>query len=120
LIGGSVDFSTPARFARDDLLPFLKNGYQVILSEFGHTGDVWTKQRPALIHILKTFFDTGVVDNSHFTYSPMSFELGLGYPAMMKLGLAGAILIILILTSIIWLIARKIHQKKLQKKAKLI
>ena len=117
LISGSIDFSTPARFARDDLLPFLRNGRQVILSEFGHTGDVWTKQRPALMHMLKTFFDTGEVDDSHFTYSPMSFKVGLGYPTIMKLGLAGAIFIIVILMGIIWLVVRKIRRKKLRQKA---
>ncbi|MEE9553320.1 MAG: alpha/beta hydrolase, partial [candidate division Zixibacteria bacterium] len=66
LISGSIDFSTPARFARDDLLPFLKNGHQVILSEFGHTGDIWGKQRDALMHMLQTFYYTGTVDDSRF------------------------------------------------------
>jgi len=62
--------------------------------------------------MLKTFYNTGVVDDSRFTYSPMSFKVGLGYPAIMKLGLAGAIFIILILISIIWFIVRKIRHKR--------
>lgn len=111
LISGNIDFSTPARFARDELLPYLKNGHQVILSEFGHTGDVWGKQRDALNYMLKTFYDTGVVDDSEYTYSPMSFKVGFGYPTIMKLGLIGAILIILIITSIIWFVVRKIRRK---------
>ena len=119
LISGSIDFSTPARFARDDLLPFLKNGQQVILSEFGHTGDIWGKQREALIHMLKTFYNTGVVDESRFTYSPMSFKVGLGYPTIMKLIVAGAIFIIVIILGIIWFVVRKIRRKKLFQKVQL-
>ena len=109
LISGSIDFSTPARFAKDDLLPFLKNGHQVILSEFGHTGDIWGKQREALNHMLNSFYNTGVVDDSRFTYSPISFKVGLGYPTIMKLVVAGAIFIIMIISGIIWLVVRKIR-----------
>ena len=119
LVSGNIDFSTPARFARDELLPFLKNGHQVIVSEFGHTGDVWWKQREALIYMLKTFYNTGVVDDSRFTYSPMSFKVSLSYPTIMKLGVAGAIFIIMILLGIIWLVVRKIRRKKLLQKAQL-
>ena len=119
LISGSIDFSTPARFAKDDLLPFLRNGQQVILSEFGHTGDIWGKQRGALIHMLKTFYNTGIVDDSRFTYSPMSFKVGLGFPTMMKLVVAGAIFVIVIILGIIWLVVRKIRRKKLLQKAQL-
>ncbi|MCP4422036.1 MAG: alpha/beta hydrolase, partial [Chloroflexi bacterium] len=39
LISGNVDFSTPAEFATNDLLPALANGKQVILSEMGHVSD---------------------------------------------------------------------------------
>ncbi len=112
LISGNIDFSTPARFARDELLPFLKNGHQVILSEFGHTGDIWGKQRDALIHMLKTFYDTGVVDDSRYVYSPMNFKVGLGYPAIMKLVLAGVFLILLIVIAVIWFVVRKIRRRK--------
>ncbi len=119
LISGNIDFSTPARFARDDLLPSLKNGHQVILSEFGHTGDVWGKQRKALIHMLQTFYNTGEVDASRFTYAPMSFEVGLGYPTIMKLIVAGAIIIIMVILGSIWLTVRKIRRKILLRKIQL-
>jgi len=49
LVGGSADFSTPSQFTTDELLPFLSNGEQVILSEFGHTGDVWGMQPEATV-----------------------------------------------------------------------
>ena len=47
LISGTVDFSTPARVATLELLPNLPNGQQVILAEFGHSGDFWDYQREA-------------------------------------------------------------------------
>src|ERR1700689_3493286 len=36
LIGGTLDFETPAQNATKELLPHLSNGHQVILSELGH------------------------------------------------------------------------------------
>jgi pimeloyl-ACP methyl ester carboxylesterase len=111
LIGGSIDFSTPARFARDELLPHLSNGHQVILKEFGHTGDVWTKQRPALIHMLRTFYDTGEVDDSRFVYAPMSFAVQFSYPTMMKLGLGAVVFVVIIFGVTVWLVVRKIRRR---------
>jgi len=82
LVGGNADFSTPAQFATEELLPLLSNGRQVILSEMGHTNDVFGLQTKAMFHMLATFFDTGEVDDSLFEYQPMSFELGLSFPDM--------------------------------------
>ena len=82
LVGGSADFSTPAQFATDELLPLLSNGHQVILSEMGHSNDLFGLQTDAMFHMLSTFFDTGEVDDSRFEYQPMSFELGLSFPDM--------------------------------------
>jgi len=109
LINGNIDVSTPARFGREELLPYLDNGHQVIVSEASHSPDIWGKQRQALDHMLKTFFKTGVVDDSHYTYSPISFKVGLGYPTMMKLAVAGITCIIIILLSIVWFVVRKIR-----------
>lgn len=82
LVGGNADFSTPAQFATDELLPLLPNGQQVILSEMGHSGDLFGLQPEAMIHLLTTFFDTGEVDDSHFEYQPMSFDLGMSFSDM--------------------------------------
>ena len=68
--------------------------------------------------MLKTFYDKGVVDDSRYTYAPMSFKVGLGYTTMMKLGVAAAIFIIIVLIGIVWLIIRKIHKKKMRHKRK--
>jgi len=80
LVGGNSDFSTPAQFAAEELLPLLSNGQQVILAEMGHTGDVFGLQPDAMFHMLATFFDTGEVDDSLFEYQPMSFDVSLGFP----------------------------------------
>lgn len=37
LISGELDFSTPPQLATEELLPYLPNGHQVVLEEFGHT-----------------------------------------------------------------------------------
>jgi pimeloyl-ACP methyl ester carboxylesterase len=112
LIGGSIDFSTPAQAARDELLPFLTNGTQVILSEFGHTGDVWGLQPEATTHLLATFFDTGVVDQSKFSHEPMRFDAGLGFPAVAKLGLGGLVALLVGIPSIAWLATRRIVARR--------
>ena len=113
LISGNIDVSTPARFGRDELLPYLKNGHQIIISEAAHSPDIWGNQRPALDHLIKTFFKTGVVDDSRYTYSQISFEVGFGYPTIMKLVVGGAIFVIMLILGIIWLIFRKIRRKNL-------
>lgn len=69
--------------------------------------------------MLKTFFKTGAVDNSRYIYSPMNFEVGFGYPTLMKLVVAGAIFVIMIILGIIWLVVRKIRRKKLFQKVQL-
>ena len=49
LIGGTLDFATPAANATKELLPHLPNGHQVVLPGFGHTNDFWNLpgRRPA-------------------------------------------------------------------------
>jgi pimeloyl-ACP methyl ester carboxylesterase len=76
LIGGTVDFATPARFATEELLPNLPNGQQVILAEFGHSNDFWDYQPEASTRLLTTFFDTGEVDDSLYTLQTVDFDVG--------------------------------------------
>jgi pimeloyl-ACP methyl ester carboxylesterase len=96
LISGNIDFSTPAEFARDELLPHLENGRQVILREFGHTGDVWSLQPEATRHLLATFFATGEVDDSLFAVNSVDFDSGIGFGTMAKLALAGILIVIVV------------------------
>jgi pimeloyl-ACP methyl ester carboxylesterase len=90
LVGGSLDFATPAEFATEELLPFLKNGRQVILAEQGHVQDFWTFQPAAAERLLTGFFDTGAADDSLYEYLPMDFKAPIGFPLLAKI-LFGAV-----------------------------
>jgi len=76
LISGTVDFTTPAELAADELLPKLPNGHQVKLTEMGHTGDFWDYQAQAGRQLLSSFYDRGVVDDSQYTPQKVDFEVG--------------------------------------------
>ncbi len=73
LIGGTLDFETPAQNATKELLPHLPNGHQVILSGLGHADDFWYYEPKASTQLLTTFYDTGRVDTSRYTQHMVSF-----------------------------------------------
>jgi pimeloyl-ACP methyl ester carboxylesterase len=73
LIGGTLDFATPAQNATKELLPHLPNGHQVILSGLGHVGDFWAYEPSASTQLLTSFYDTGRVDTSRYTQHVVSF-----------------------------------------------
>jgi pimeloyl-ACP methyl ester carboxylesterase len=112
LISGSIDFSTPPQFATEELLPYLSNGEQVILKDFGHTGSFWSSQPEARVHMLNTFFDTGQVDASLYTYQPLDFDVGLGWPALAKLLVTIPVLIVVIVVAVVWFIARRVRRSR--------
>jgi hypothetical protein len=90
LVSGSIDFSTPAEFATRELLPYLRNGRQVILAEMGHVDDVLSVNPRATERLLVSFFDTGVPDTSLYVYAPMDFSVRWGLPKIAKIGLGAA------------------------------
>jgi hypothetical protein len=105
LISGSIDFSVPPHYATEELLPYLSNGEQAILREFGHTGTFWSSQLEARVHMLNTFFDTGQVDASLYTYQPLDFDVGLGWPGLAKVLVAIVALVpILSLVLVRWIV----------------
>jgi len=112
LVSGSVDGTTPARYATEELLPSLSNGRQVILSEFGHVADVWSLQPEATMRLLTTFYDTGVADDSLFTYQPMNFDVSLGFPAIAKLVLAAIVLIVVLVVALVWFIIARRRKRR--------
>jgi hypothetical protein len=112
LISGSIDFSVPPQFATEELLPHLSNGEQVILKDFGHTGSFWNSQPEARVHMLNTFFDTGQVDASLYTYQPLDFDVGLGWPGLAKLLVAVVILVPILLLVLVWLIIRWVKRRR--------
>ena len=73
MVNGSIDFACPVDNARE-LLPYLRNGELVVLSEMGHTKDVTGKQPEAFHHLAETFFLEGKVDDSKFEYEPVNFS----------------------------------------------
>jgi pimeloyl-ACP methyl ester carboxylesterase len=112
LISGSIDLSTPPQFATEELLPYLSNGEQVILKDFGHTGSFWNSQPEARVHMLSTFFDTGQVDASLYTYQPLDFDVGLGWPRLAKLLVAVVVLVPILLLVLVWLIIRWVKRRR--------
>ena len=73
LIGGTLDFETPAQNATKELLPHLSNGHQVILSGLGHVDDFDAYEPKASTQLLTTFYATGQVDTSRYTPNVVSF-----------------------------------------------
>jgi pimeloyl-ACP methyl ester carboxylesterase len=91
LIGGDLDFATPSEFARDELLPALSNGHQVVLSGFGHAGDFWGTQVAAGTHLVSTFFDHGTVDASRYHHQSVDFASGTTQSTIAKIVLAAMV-----------------------------
>jgi pimeloyl-ACP methyl ester carboxylesterase len=112
MVSGAIDFSTPPQFARDEVLPFLSKGQQVILPNFGHAADVYGLQPEATAHLLTNFYATGVADDSLYTYQPVDFKVGLGFPAMAKLLVAIPTLLVLLVVALVWFIIARRRKRR--------
>jgi pimeloyl-ACP methyl ester carboxylesterase len=115
MLSGTLDVSTPARNARDQLLPLLENGEQVVLSEFAHTGDLLYLQPEATRHLLTTFFATGEVDASLYEPNTVSFKPDWGFPLIAKLLLGGAalaLILALFLLRLTYGLARRVLKRR--------
>lgn len=111
LLSGSVDFSTPPEFAAKEMLPYLTNGKQIILSECGHVNDMWYANTQNMRLILTSFFDTGMPNTSLNSYIPMYFSVAWGFPTIAKLALAAIVLVGISLAGVfVWLIRR--HRRR--------
>jgi TAP-like protein len=55
LVGGELDLSTPPQIMTKELLPYLPNGQQVVLSGVGHTGSFFAVQPSASSRLINTF-----------------------------------------------------------------
>jgi pimeloyl-ACP methyl ester carboxylesterase len=112
MLSGTLDFSTPPQFARDEVLPWLSKGQQVILPGFGHSGDVWGVQPEATAHLLTRFYATGVADDSLYTDQPVDFKVGLGFPEMAKLLVAVSTLIVLLVVAAVWFVIARRRKRR--------
>ena len=75
---------------------------------------MWGLQPEATVHLLTTFYDTGEVDDSLFTYQPMDFDVSMGFPAMAKLVLAAIVLIIILVIALIWFVISRVRRRRVR------
>jgi len=110
LIGGTLDFETPAQNATKELLPHLPHGHQVILSGLGHADDFWYYEPSASTQLLTTFYNTGQVDASRYTPNKVSFATPVTQGAIAKDLLAAMIgLAVLAALWLLW-VARRVRK----------
>jgi pimeloyl-ACP methyl ester carboxylesterase len=110
LIGGTLDFETPAQNATKELLPHLSNGHQIILSGLGHVDDFDAYEPSASTQLLTTFYATGQVDTSRYTPNVVSFTTSSTQTAIAKDSLATMIGIVLL--AVIWLVVLAIRIRR--------
>src|SRR5580700_2256144 len=110
LIGGTLDFATPAQNATKELLPHLPNGHQVILSGLGHVDDFWPYEPTASTQLLTTFYATGQVDTSRYTPNGVSFATPDTQAAIAKKILATMVGVALV--AVIWLVVLAIRIRR--------
>jgi hypothetical protein len=85
LIGGRLDFATPPQNATRELLPHLRKGREVVLPDIGHSDDFWTFQTPASNRLINTYLDSGRVDTSLYTRTPVDFTPALGHGSIAEI-----------------------------------
>jgi pimeloyl-ACP methyl ester carboxylesterase len=112
LVSGSIDFSTPPQFATEELLPYLNNGEQVILRDFAHTETFWNRQAEARTHLLTTFYSTGEVDDSLYTYEAVDFDQGQTWGGMAKTLLTIVLAVIVLLVTLVWFVVRRVRRRR--------
>lgn len=72
IISGDLDISTPSDNAKDELMPYLKNGHQIILKNMSHS-DIFLKTMMTP-NFLSDYFDSGVINKDSIT-TPDSINL---------------------------------------------
>ena len=110
LVNGTVDFSTPPT-ALDEAKPYFHRAQMVLLPEFGHIGDVMNLQPAAFERLVTSYYDTGVADDSLFTYQPVSFKPGLSLEAVAKALLGTMIGLPALIILIAALVVRRVRRR---------
>ena len=111
LLSGSIDFWSPVQFAQEDLLPSLSNGQHVVVAEAGH-GEMMSRQPEATRHLLNTFYDVGIGDDSLFVYKPWEFEVGMSFALIAKIIAAVIFLVIVILMVAVRFLVRRVRLRR--------
>lgn len=109
MLSGTLDVSTPAENARNELLPLMKNAKQVTLGEFAHVGDLVYYQPDATRRLLVTFYGTGHLDASAFHQQPVNFNPGwMSFPFLAKALVAAVLIVVGAVTGlVVWLFRRR-------------
>jgi pimeloyl-ACP methyl ester carboxylesterase len=111
LVSGQLDITTPPQVGREELLPYLPNGEQVVLPGFGHSLDFWTYQPEASTRLLNSFYETGRVDDSLYEPQRVDFTPEVTQTAL-AMGIAGTMVGLALLTvvSLLWM-ARRVRKR---------
>ena len=113
LVGGTLDFETPAQNATKELLPHLSNGHQVILSGLGHVDDFESYEPSASTQLLTTFYATGQVDTSRYSPNVVSFATSSTQTAQTAIAKdLLAFMLGLALLAVIWLVVLAIRIRR--------
>lgn len=111
LISGELDFSTPAEAATRELLPFLRNGHQVVLPGVGHTLSFYDHDPEGGTRLINTYLSTGRVDRSLYKAVPVDFTPGSTLTGMAK-RIVGIMVALGLLTVVsLALMALRVHRR---------
>jgi pimeloyl-ACP methyl ester carboxylesterase/uncharacterized membrane protein YeaQ/YmgE (transglycosylase-associated protein family) len=111
LIGGELDTATPPQLATTQLLPYLANGHEVVLTGFMHSPSFWNDQPEAGTRLITTFFDSGQVDDSLYRAQSVPVTPTTKGTTLAKRMLATIIgFAVLMVVSLIWM-ARQVHRR---------
>jgi len=111
LVGGELDFATPPQNARQELLPYLPNGQEVLLPGFGHTLSFWHEQPEAGTHLINTYLDSGEVDSSYYIPQEIDFTQPLGFGGVAKIVLASLLGLVALAVTTLLLMWRRVHRR---------
>lgn len=115
LLSGNIDLSTPAENARDELLPYLPNGKQYILSEYGHVSDIMNAQHVAFVKAICSYYSIGEADMSAFQNQKVDFAPQMSFPQLAKIVIGCVVGVILLIIGIFFLARHLIRRRKLKK-----
>jgi hypothetical protein len=62
--------------------------------------------------LLNSFYDTGTADDSLYTYQPVNFDPGMGWPGMSKVALGSGVALIVLLVSLVWFAIRRVRSRR--------
>jgi hypothetical protein len=96
----------------DEAMPYFHKAQMVLLPEFSHIGDVFELQPQAFKHLVTSYYDTGVADDSLYVYQPLGFKPKLSLTVMARLLVAAMILLPALIILGAWLGIRRIRQRR--------